>query len=253
MRLSFVIFIFSFLLSSCLSDLRPKTLEADVSSKEAADLLLKASYQHGYKFWVQNPNYSCVIQDNYYGIIGKIANPLKGNVALFNASFNIEKREGVLAFTDEEKIETKWIYKNGMPFLNDETSIPKGRKAKEIKFWVPTYQYFIEFPYKIVEADAIEFIGREELNGEMCRKIIASWNTVEPQKEIDQYVVWINEKDVIVRLDYTIREQFGFLAGYAVVEEYSKFNNYDVPKRISVYRDEKLKNKFHEMNFHSFK
>ena len=161
MRLSFFGLFFLIAFSSCLSDLRPKVLDEELSSIEAAELLRKASYQHGYELWVQNPKYTCTIQDNFYGFVGKVANPLKGDVALFEGEFDKETRNGVLSFKDEKEGEKQWIFKDNKTFLNEETQIAKGGEAKLIRFWIPTYQYFIEFPFKITEATAIEYLGKE--------------------------------------------------------------------------------------------
>ena len=241
-------------LNSCLSDLRPKEKNGakDRSIQDSSELLLQAAIQHGYKFWVATPSYSCQITDTFYGSIGKLANPLSGNKAEFKAIYPSGSMNGELEFSSPKGETNTWIYENGKAYLNSKSTKISKKTQSNIAFWVPTYKYFIEFPYRIIEADATKYLGTEDFSGEVCHKVLASWKSVEPQDDIDQYIVWINEKYEIRRIDYTVREQYKFIKGTAVFEEYVKFHGYDVPAEVHVYSSLTGKKALHHMSFSNY-
>ena len=98
-------------------------------------------------------------------------------------------------------------------------------KHKDAYFWTPTYQYFIEFPMRIQEANAVSYAGQKEINEKLCEGILASWNTTKPQKKTDQYLIWIDPAtNRIEKLEYTIREVMSFVTGAALFKDYKNYN-----------------------------
>ncbi|MBV6654912.1 MAG: hypothetical protein KI786_14200 [Mameliella sp.] len=69
----------------------------------------------------------------------------------------------------------------------------------------------------------MDYLGRKVINGIESEGVIASWNTVSPQKEIDQYIIWIDAASKrIVKVDYTVRDAYKFVTGGAYYKSMSK-------------------------------
>ena len=73
------------------------------------------------------------------------------------------------------------------------------------------------------------------MNGKTYDRVLATWNQVEPQKEMDQYVVWVEqETHLIGKVAYTIREANKFVSGYAMFEDVKDFDGVKLPTRMPV-------------------
>jgi len=104
-----------------------------------------------------------------------------------------------------------------------------------MKFYLPTYQYFIEFPNRIQEATSIDYLGTKIINGIKSEGIIASWNTVAPQKDLDQYLIWIDAKSKrIIKIEYTIRDKFKFVSSEAYFHDYKDYGGIILPSTMPV-------------------
>lgn len=237
---------------SCLTDIRPKTLTVQ-KQKEPHILLLQSAKHHGYNAWAALNSYSCIIRDSFPGPFGKMASPFEGSKGSFKASYFPKVNMGKMVFTSGKEKEKIWEYKDGIPYLNGESKKIKKKESKNIKFWVPTYQYFIEFPFRILEADALEYLGTESKNERTYRKILASWKTTQPQKDIDQYIIWLNEDNQIDYIEYTVRDQNTILKGSAHYLKYKKVNGVLFPESVDFYSNLTGKNILHHMEIRDIK
>ena len=105
-----------------------------------------------------------------------------------------EQDNGKLTTVSGEDSSEVWHYNNGLSYKRKEPQFRLTHvEDRNIEFWVPTYAYFIELPFRILEADALEHFGSERVGDRRYSKILASWNSVEPQKEIDQYLIYLDE------------------------------------------------------------
>lgn len=255
MRILVFFFLVFGLFSSCLADLRPNKPVEIGKIYIAKQLLRDSAMKHGFEFWVQTQSFSCSIKDQFFGIVGKAANPLDKDEACFDAKYSKEGdngKSGELIVTKGKFKGERWIFKENESYLNDGHDKLSKNLAKKIEFWVPTYKYFIEFPFRIVEADAIEYLGKETFKDVIYDKVLASWITTAAQSNIDQYIVWISESKEIKRIDYTVRDQYRFISGTAIYDEYIKFEGFDVPKKISVSSSLSGEKIIHQMSFDSY-
>ncbi len=116
------------------------------------------------------------------------------------------------------------------------------------KFWLPTYQYFIEFPARIQQADALAFAGEKDIDGILCQGVLASWGTTAVQRHIDQYLIWINsETKRIEKVEYTIREMYNFIKGAAYYRNYKNFDGILLPTKMPVESNLVKNGLLHEM------
>ena len=236
------------LLTSCLADLRPKNYDGGNENK-ASIMLLKAAKKHGYSPWSKVKEYECTIEDSFFGFVGKQGSPFKESSATMKAVYKRGKHEGTIIIVSGKEDGKIWSVNQDVEYTNNKNGDLIRVEDKKIAFWVPTYQYFAEFSFRIIEATAQEYLGKKERNGQMYDIVLASWNTTEPQKDIDQYLVWINKSGKIEYVDYTIRDQFKFLTGTAHFVSFDRPSGFDVPSQIDVYSNLTGKRMMHQMKF----
>ncbi|MEL7532810.1 MAG: hypothetical protein AAFN10_15940, partial [Bacteroidota bacterium] len=95
-------------------------------------------------------------------------------------------------------------------------------------------QYFIEFPNRIIEGNVIDYLGKQIIDGVEAEGVIISWNQIEPQKDIDQYAIWLDVKTKrILKVEYTVREKFRFVKGEASFSDYKEFEGFLLPSIIA--------------------
>ena len=104
----------------------------------------------------------------------------------------------------------------------------------EIKFWLPTIQYFAELPFRMLEAGVVQYAGERQLGGETYDLIYATWNDAEPQERIDQYLVWINRQSGRADwVQYTVRDMHKSALGCMHYEDYRQVDGLTFPFRMT--------------------
>lgn len=79
----------------------------------------------------------------------------------------------------------------------------------DVAFHLLGYRFFFFMPFLLSEAELITDAGTGELHGETYDLVYVTWGQWEPQREYDQYLVWIDRETRLV--DYvqsTVREKF---------------------------------------------
>ncbi len=240
-QLYYTVLISLIFLSSCrlhvfkIFDLRPKSsrsLKAD--SISVTILLQKMEEAYGLKTWNSIEAYSIDFEDEFYGFMGKQANPFDAKNISFKLSYIPGAFDGRLDFILNTKARNSWGIQDWNTYvLTDSELIFKNKR--DITFWLPTYQYFIEFPIRIQTATAKSYIGDSIIEGKDCSGVIVSWNTLEPQRKIDQYLVWLSkETNRIDKLEYTISEEYRFLTESVLYQDYKDYNGIILPSSLPV-------------------
>lgn len=243
-------------LTACLSDLRTKTLkEGNLQVDKGRELLVKAGETHHIKKWKDISTYSVIFEDQFHGLIGKIASPFKENPVKLQLDYVPSTFEGRLRFLEGKQKENIWGIQHWKTYTREhERADAIFKKDKKAQFWVPTYQYFIEFPARIQEATAVSYAGEDTFEGEEYHLVLASWNTIEPQKKIDQYIIWIHKKTHQIGLvQYTIREMFSSAKGVVFFKEMRELNGLLIPFYMPIRSKIENENPLHEMKIRDFK
>ena len=159
-----------------------------------------------------------------------------------------------MSYTSGEKNGKTWGIQSWNTYEFNESGIAEFQKNKDTYFWLPTYQYFIEFPLRIQEATAVNYAGEKTIDGKVCEGVLASWETTKPQKKIDQYLIWIDrDTKRIYKLEYTIREVMSFIKGAVYYNDYVEYNGILLPSSLPV-ESNLIKNGYmHEMRINSFR
>ncbi|MEO1451837.1 MAG: hypothetical protein AAFV07_20065, partial [Bacteroidota bacterium] len=214
------------------SDIRPEGYQPGQEDRARA-LLTEMAIAHGVDRWDSIAHYQVDFEDEFYGAMGESGNPFPETPTKIQLAYTPgDMKTATLAIQTGSQKGTIWGLDAGKSYLQtgDATSY---KDDPMVHFWLPTYQYFIEFPWRILEATAVGYGGEATIDGKACEAVIASWGTIEPQKDLDQYVIWIDkESKRIAKIAYTIREYYGFLTGAAYFKDYREFDGMLLPQRF---------------------
>ena len=217
------------------ADLRTDIAKQNPSEQKARFLLEEMAKAHQIQHWEDVSTYTVRFQEEMFGTIGKSSNPFPEDKTQFDLSYIPKSFDGRLSFVDGPNQGQTWGIQSWQTYTQESGADPLFAKNKDIFFWVPTYQYFIEFPLRIMNANAFSYAGKKTINGRACEGFVASWDTTEPQRHIDQYLIWLDaDTKRIVKLEYTIREMFNFLTGAAYYTEYKDFDGILLPTKMPV-------------------
>jgi hypothetical protein len=253
MRSFTILFLSIFFITSC-ADLRTKAAKKDLNEEKAKILLREMGAAHGIQHWDKRATYTVEFEDQFYGKIGKKANPYSDSLTRFELSYIPKTFDGRMSFTSGERAGTAWGIQSWNTYEMDESGEAIFQKNDDAYFWIPTYQYFIEFPLRIQEATALAYAGEQTINGKVCDGVLASWETTKPQKKIDQYLIWIDrDTKRICKLEYTIREVMSFITGAVYFNDYKDYNGIILPSSLPVESNLVKNGYMHEMRIKSFR
>ena len=234
-------------------DLRTETSKNEPNEKRAKALLQEMGEAHGIANWENINTYSAKFEDVFFGTLGSNSHGYEEDSVQFLLKYIPKTFDGKLEFLSGENEGLSWGIQSWKSYIFSEGSGHKFKEDSNITFWLPTYQYFIEFPVRIQNANSFAYAGEAEIDGKTCEGIIASWNTTEPQREIDQYLIWLDKKTKrIVKLEYTIREMFNFLRGAAYFHDYKNYDGILLPSSMPVESNLLEEGFLHEMRILDF-
>lgn len=209
---------------------------------------------HGITNWDSIQTYNVIFEDEFYGFTGKQAHPFKEQEMKFSLNYIPKTFNGQLEILSGKEKGTIWGMQSWETYHKDDNGKMSTKKNKDMKFWIPTYQYFIEFPSRIQEATSVDYVGEKMIDGIASVGIIASWNTTEPQKDIDQYLIWLDAKSKrIVRIEYTVRDAFRFISGEATFKDYKEYDGILLPSKLPVGSNLTKDKLLHTMSISDFK
>lgn len=236
-----------------LADLRTEVAKQGGNEDKARALIADMAKAHNIGAWDSISTYRASFDDEFYGLVGKNGNPFPGNKGIFDLEYIPGSFDGRLTFTEGEFKGETWGIQSWKTYTSKNGSAPIFQQHNDAYFWLPTYQYFIEFPLRIQEATAFSYAGTKVIDGINCEGVIASWNDTSPQKDIDQYLVWLDaDSKRIVKLEYTIREMYYFLTGAAYFKEYKQFGDLMLPTYFPVESNLVSDGLLHEMRITDF-
>ena len=237
-----------------LSDLRSDYNLPEDNPEKVKELLAAMAAAHRTHLWDSLKAYEVNFSEAFYGFIGKMGNPFPEGQTLLSMKYVPGRYTGRLKITHGKGVGVTWGIQDGQTYLLDEDQKAIAVDDPNLQFWLPTYQYFIEFPWRIQEATVFRYMGRHEINGQACEGILASWNTLEPQRNIDQYLIWINRATSrIVKIEYTVRDLYPFLTGAASFEQYKSFDGMLLPTEFPVESNLVRDGLLHTMKIVDFK
>ena len=197
------------LFTSCKTvDLRTNELKKNptIQKEQQGRALLQEMYEaHGGDHWKQINTYTVSINDRFFGL-SRLGSP-------FGKEFDVTLDMTPLRFTSRASFEKgkrvsgqTWGIHNGKTYKveNGQASLKPNKK---MAFWLPAIQYFIELPAQIQNATAVSYLGERSEDDSTYDLVIASWNTIAPQKDTDQFVLWIDQQTHrVYKVAFTVRD-----------------------------------------------
>lgn len=112
---------------------------------------------------------------------------------------------------------------------------PVDAPDRTLKFWLPTVAYFPFAVFRLAEADAVAYAGEVEIGGQSLVRVMASWGTIAPQDQADQYILYLDRKTARLEwLQYTVREQMKSIAGTMRYSDWRTVEGLEVPFLMQV-------------------
>ncbi len=237
-----------------LSDLRSEDYSYPRDIAKAKTLLGQMGEAHQIDNWENLETYNVTYKDEFYGFLGKQAHPFQEQDMTFSLDYIPKTFDGRMEIVSGIEKGKVWGMQDGQTYKVDASGEVEPKENKDMKFWIPTYQYFIEFPLRIQEATVIDYMGSNVIAGTKVEGVLTSWTTVEPQKKIDQYLIWIDsETKRVVKVEYTVRAAYRFVTGAAFFKDYKDYNGILLPTHMPV-ESNLLKDGFlHTMRITDFK
>lgn len=105
----------------------------------------------------------------------------------------------------------------------------------DIRFWLPTFQYFFEAPFRLREGGVVADAGPETVAGVTYNRVFVSWGRAAPRPEVDQYLAWIDpETGRLEYLQYTVRDMMPGIIGCMQYRDYRQVEDLWIAMTMAV-------------------
>lgn len=199
-----------FLLVACLADIRPDALSEDADKGQA--LLQAAALASGseafsgvqgstatmHDVWPKPYSFFSPWPEADQSFVLKSVHPSFDTQVLFLDGAAKDQVWGISDWKTWESVsgEAAWV------------------DNQDAQFILPTMHYFMEFPFRMLEAPIVRYAGVEDIGGVSYERVFVTWESVAPNAEYDQYVLYIDpESERIAKAYYTVREAGRSIAG----------------------------------------
>lgn len=263
-KLSIILIVICFLNSCKIADLSQKTnLTSTESEKIATEKLSETIKAQGFNFLKEHNLYNVKVEDHWKGVLGKMVKIWPDTKTQFDFKFNFNTFDGSAKFLSGKKEQDiigvqSWKFyektKNSSDYLNKDT----GEKKNNMEFGIVVLHYFMELPYRLLNAPIKRYYGQKEKNGETYDLIFASWDQETPNKKYDQYILWINTNTKLVDYClYTLRTNTNPLTrnmyGSIAFLDYKAVDGFKYATRMPIFlNDGVLTQKDYKKYFHQF-
>jgi len=231
-----ILFVFASLFIFGTADIRTDLTRNKPNAAKGKALLDKAAISHGLEKWEEWETVQLKWSHEFAMLPAIFASPFPDAKFEADFSFTPGQWDSRLDFTSGKNKGTSWGIQNWNTYeKNTLTPAPVFAENADLKFWLPTYQYFVELPSRIFEADIILYAGEQEKDGKTYDGVYATWKSAEVQRNIDQYNLWIDrETGLIAWVDFTIRDFTNFAKGSVEYLDYKDFDGLKLATHMPV-------------------
>lgn len=222
-----------------LSDLRPDSLAEDTPAmREAGAKQLEAlAAAHGLDAWLGYQVMDITFEDTWHGdMIKRFLMHWKESPQAIHGRFIRGSWTGDLELLSGPDKGDRWGIQSWKTWTTKPGEQPVFEQDGKVEFVVPTTQYFLELPLRIKSATVALEAGQAAWEGKTYNLVFTTWDTVQPVREMDQYLLWIDpETGLLARTDYTVRDQGGVATGSAYYRDYADFGGVQLAKEIAIF------------------
>ena len=215
------------LMTGCaIADIRPDiikhTKEKDELEEKGRRLMEKTLLHHNLGEWQEHETYRALIINKWYGL-PKLFNKMPADANEFLLTSITGRFDAQLKILEGKHKGNVWGVQEGQGYIMDEEGEIISENSKDVALALSTLQYFLVFPFRIIEAPVIAYAGEKEYKGKLYDRLFVTWEKYEPHKKHDQFIVWINQNSGFIEMiEFTSRETSSFITGAMVFEEYDK-------------------------------
>ncbi len=220
-------------------------LDSNEESEKLNSLLEKVESTYGgYENWKNIPAVRTKGFDRWPTFLWRtIASPWKNKQTDFLYTWSPN--------TDNSKIELLSGKMEGKQFgiqqwatYSIEDSTTTFDKNKDMWFHLPTMEYFFEFPFRVREAEIVKYAGQKLVNNQPYELIFFTWQSLEPNKMMDQYLVYVNPNNYhIDYIELTVRDQARWAYATVSFENFTTVDGFLFPKDYKFFFQNKLPGK----------
>ncbi|MCB9689812.1 MAG: hypothetical protein H6735_32535 [Alphaproteobacteria bacterium] len=225
-------------LTACLADIRPDAISIDEVQQERAErgraMLRSAADASGYDAWLRADRSELAFADTWYGV-GRAFNPwpsahVTADIVQLPGTFDSEVR-----FTSGAKDGWTWGIEDGHAYVVD----PEGGRSEtddaQLRFMLPTTQYFVDMPFRILEAPIVRYVGEETHLGVDYDVVYVTWKSVEANPEFDQYLMYVDQgTGRLGKVQYTVRESARFVSATGHFDDVEQADGIWVPRTMTI-------------------
>lgn len=94
-------------------------------------------------------------------------------------------------------------------YAKDTDADPVECNSRRYEWGLASYHYLLEAPMRLLNAEIIKYAGTREVNGITYDLVFATWGSEEPNKEFDQWLVYIHPETKFIDIsELTVRDFF---------------------------------------------
>ncbi len=245
--------------TGCLSDIRTTYAKkegiAEASLKKGKVLMDNIHAGQHPDTWKDIEVYEVTLNEQFYGLMGSVANPFPEKKIQAQCVYAPGTYDGKMTFQQGKLENMTWGIQSWKTYTQSAGEEAVFEKHKKGAFWIPTYQYFMELPARIQNGSILTYAGEASHDGKTYDLVYATWKEQGPQKDIDQYMIWINKENKLVEIvEYTVRDFFSNVTGVAFYEGLHEVKGgLMMPNAISIKGNKDKKALLHQMQLSDFK
>ncbi len=224
-----------------LSDLRPPELIGEgvtaQRQQRGRELLTRLEDAHGgYSTWSNQQGAAVEFRDHWPGAIMRtLAMPWTESGLLMRSVMLRGSDASRLEFLEGEHAGSAWGIQNWMTYRASAGAPATFENDDTIRFWLPTFQYFFEAPFRLREGGVIADAGQETVAGATYQRVFVSWGGAEPRPRFDQYLAWIDpDSGRLEYLQYTVRDMMPSIVGCMHYRDYRQVGDLWVAMTMAV-------------------
>lgn len=246
-QITYSLFLICLLLQSCkMSDVRTNYILSSYKDENRLISLLQKveSAYGGYENWKKIKAVTAVGYDEWPTFHWRvIASPWKDKKTNFTFTWIPNTDNSRITLLSGKQKGDRYGIQNWATYQQKDTTIT-FRKNKDIWFHLPTIEYFLEFPFRIREAEVIRYAGRKKVNEREYDLLFFTWKSEEPNKQMDQYLVYINPENYQIEyLELTVRDQAKWAFATVRYKNFKQEDQFMFPMNMEFYFQNKLPGK----------
>ena len=214
------------------ADLRPDSLRGEVAPEAASRgraLLDEMAAAHGLSAYREHHALDVELRDTWNPMLGPMC-PWPDNGQHLRLQIQTGGWDSKVTYIDGPEVGGARGIQSWRTYAHPRGGERTFEQEAQWIFMLPTIQYFVELPLRIAEAGVALDAGSVELDGKRYERVLATWESAEPSRSMDQYLLYIDpETHLLHRADFTIRDQGAQMVGAVTLGELREVGGVTLP------------------------